>query len=150
MKICPECNSGNNDKSLQCKDCGRTLLDTKIEESQDYVQKILDREEKTHKRNMLIHTILLLLVAPLYLYLFSKAISNIGVVFPVFTTLVFLLPSYFYIHKPRVFFVISHIFTIENIDKVELTDWYIFTSKLAGVISIIVSYALLVYPELMK
>jgi ribosomal protein L40E len=140
LKICPKCNTGNNDNDIQCKDCGYSLSDTIIEKHRNYLEEITERDEKRHRLKMRIHNIVLLIIGGFYIYFYIKALSKVGFIELTFIAVLFPILSYMGIHHPRTMFVISHIFTIENIDNVELSDWYLISSKIGGYICAIVGF----------
>lgn len=143
MKLCPKCNSANKDNAVMCKYCGFSLTSANLEVYQSHLDEINKLKEKSHKRNMLLHHCLLVTAGLLYLYLYIKAIPKGGFFKVTFLAVLLPLLAYLGIHHPRVLFTIGHLFTIDNIDDVELSDWYIFGNKAGGLLLIILAFALL-------
>jgi len=128
MKICPKCNTGNGEKAIQCKDCGYFLNKVSVDSHKKYIEKITEIEETKHRRKMLIHNITLPIIGVVYIYFLVKSLQDEFSLSIIFAAILLPLLSYVQIHHPRALFVMKHIFTIDNIDDVELSDWYIFGS----------------------
>lgn len=135
MKICPKCNTGNDNHAIQCKDCGASISQTGITQ-QNFVEERSAGEEKRHRRKMLVHNIVLPVLGIAYVSLYIKALSKANPFQVTLIAVVLPLIAYLNIHHPRVLFVIRNIFTIDNIDDVELSDWYVIGTKISGYICI--------------
>jgi hypothetical protein len=144
LKICPKCNTANNDNTFQCRDCGYSLSEINIEKHRNYVEEIAERDEKKHRLKMRIHNIILPIIGVFYIYFYIKALSKVGFIELTFMAVLFPILSYMGIHHPRAMFVLKHLFTINNIDDVELSDWYIISSKIGGCICAIVGFIFMV------
>jgi hypothetical protein len=150
LKICPECSTGNNDNALQCKDCGYSLSETNIEKHRNYVEEIAERDEKKHRFMMRIHNIVLPIIGVLYIYFYIRALSKVGFIELTFMAVLLPVLSYVSIHHPRLLFVFRHFFAINNIEEVELSDIYIFCSKIGGLIIAIFGFIFIAMISIVK
>jgi amino acid permease len=141
MKICPKCNTGNDDNSIYCKDCGFSIFKI-ICDQQDYIEELEKRKEEKHKRKMLIHNILLSFLGIVYIYIYIKILQSEFTFSSIFIGILLPLMSYLQIHHPRLLFIIGHFLTIDNIDEVELSDWYIFSTKLGGYLCLAAAFVI--------
>lgn len=139
MKICPKCNTGNSDNAFQCRDCGFSLS-REIVNSRDYVGEISAREEKQHKFRMLLHIILLPVLGALYVFLYVKALSRGEILETTFVAVLLPLIAYVNIHHPKEVFMLTHILTINNVDDVELSDWYMAGTKISGYLCLVMGF----------
>ena len=112
--------------------------------SQNYLKERTVRDETKHKTKMLVHNILLPIISCLYIYLYIKAVSNNEPLEVTFIAVLLPLLAYMGIHHPRGMFILGHLFTIDNIEDVELSDWYIISSKIGGCLCALCAFVFLI------
>lgn len=136
MKICPYCQSQNPDSAVLCTECMKSIGGIAPEPErykEDIVARFLEKEERREKRHdFLLHFAIIayyIICVPVYILL----IIADGPFFPViFITALLSLGYYLCIFKPKFLFMLEHRTTIDNIDDVELSDWYFLSSKICG------------------
>jgi hypothetical protein len=143
MKICPKCNTGNNNNSINCKDCGMKLSGKCIVDESKIIDEFNLKDERYQNRSRILRRVSLVIISITYLVLYILSIPK-GEFFAL-TFMAVICPTigYLNIFHPKVLFILGHIFTIENPDDIELTDFYLFTSKISGIIIILVGLVLM-------
>lgn len=139
MKICPKCNCANENDRIICKECSNSISMVKNDNS-DYVEAINKKEEKKHKLRKRLHLIFIPLLGLIYVYLYIKALIYISFLETTFIGVFFPVLAYINIHNPKLLFILGHIFTIDNIDEVELSDFYILSSKIGGIVLLVIAF----------
>lgn len=83
--------------------------------------------------------------AVIFVVLYVMAlIKQGGEIFLVLTLLMLLLPGlgYLSLFWPRTLFRLQHWTTISNIDDVELSSWYLATSRIGGILLLVIAAAI--------
>jgi len=133
MKICPNCQTGNGDGALRCKDCGASLVKVKAQSGEEIVRKELELQERRERRQKNALWIAFGSAGALYLAGFVWAAIAGGITFPMVLLAVFLpVMAYVSLFHPVALFRFEHMFTIRDVETAEPSDWYIFTSRLSG------------------
>ena len=136
MKVCPRCNTANMDTAVICKECG-AHISAEAETVRSAIEKIEQQERVKAKRIRLLHKIFVPIGAVLYLAAYIFSVINTGFYFAMLIiALLAILFSWLSIHKPEAMFKLNHFTTIDNLDSVELSDFYLYSSKLGGIIII--------------
>ena len=141
MKICPKCNCANENDSIICKDCSNLISKVKAD-SIDYIEAINKKEERKHKFRKRLHMILIPLLGIIYVYLYINSLNYISFIEATFIGVLFPVLAYINIHNPKLLFILRHIFTIDNIDEVELSDFYIVCTKIGGIVLLVIAFVL--------
>jgi len=149
MKICPYCQSQNPDSAVLCTECMKSIGGIAPEPesyTEDILAKFFKKEERREKRhNFLMYFALVIyyvICVPIYILL----IISDGPFFPLILITVFLSIGYYLcIFKPRFLFMLEHISTIDNIDDVELSDWYFLSCKIGGFLMLAAGLGFAVY-----
>ena len=133
MKICPECSFENPDTESVCQKCYASLSDIYSSDSSEKTEEFFAKIERKEKILKFIHIALIPLYyaicLPLSVMCYLK-IKTAGVLFLIFLFLPLL--YYFSIFKPEAIFYLQHMFEIDNIDEVEISDWYYISSRFGG------------------
>ncbi len=141
MKICPKCNCVNENDRIFCKECSNSISKVKIDNG-DYVEAIYKKEERKHTLRKRLHIIFIPILGLIYVYLYIKALNYISFLETTFIGVFFPVLAYINIHNPKLLFILGHIFTIDNIDEVELSDFYILSSKIGGIVLLVIAFVL--------
>lgn len=132
MKICQKCSTGNENNALHCKDCGHSLSKAIIEEDRDYVKEMMERQDKRHRHQMRIHGIALGILGLIDIFFYIMALMKGQIFIPTVMLLLFPLLSYLHLYQPRLLFSLRHFATIDNLEDVELSNWYVLNCKIGG------------------
>lgn len=146
MKICPKCGFENVDADTFCAKCSAALLGQSVQqgESGDFFQ----REERREKIKRWTRLSLIPLYYLIYLPFYVGAVK-IDRELWLMLGLPLLIPLLYYLFyfKPETMFRLQHLFEIDNLDEVQVSDWYLFTSKLSayflwifGIAVVIITY----------
>ena len=136
MKICPKCNTANADTAVMCKECG-AHISAEAETVRSAIEKIEEQERKKAEKIRLMHKIFVPIGAALYLAAYIFSVVNIGFYFSLLIiAIIGIFFAWLGIHKPEAMFKLNHFTTIDNLDSVELSDFYLYSSKLGGIIII--------------
>ncbi len=145
MKKCPKCGTMNFDNLTLCENCSAYINDVEPD-STNVIEEIMIKEEKNEKFWRFFHTMLAVIYyavyIPLFVICFRKSTHT-----PIFVLLlpaIFPLFYYLSVFKADTMFKLSHIFQIDNIEDVNVSDWYYFTSKIGGYIILIMGIACMV------
>ena len=135
MKICQQCKFENPDSEAVCQKCYASLSGVESSDSSEITEEFFAKIERKDKITKFIHTALIplyyLICLPLSVRFYLK-IKTAGVLFLIFLFLPLL--YWFSIFKPEAMFYLQHMFEIDNIDEVEISDWYYTSSRIGGYI----------------
>lgn len=136
MKICPYCQSQNPDSAVLCTECMNSIGGIKPEPenySDEIVNKIFEKEERKEKCQSIIQYIALIIYFVVCISAYISLIVHNGPFYPlIFVTLILGLGYYLCVFKPRFLFMLEHISCIDNIDDVDISDWYFISNKISG------------------
>ena len=133
MKKCPKCGTINFDNMTLCENCFAHISEVESE-STNVIDKIMLKEEKNEKFRQVFHIMLVVIYyavyIPLFIICFKKSTHiSLGILLlPAFFPLLY----YLSVFKAEAMFKLSHMFHIDNIDDVRISDWYYFISKIGG------------------
>ncbi len=133
MKICPECQAGNNDDAIYCKDCGTSLSKTAIKKAEDLIRSELEKRKRKEQRTRRVLRALIVVFAALDLVILGSAIFRGTMTFIMLLHLLTIPAGYASIFHPDALFQLNYSKDIENIHDVEPSDWYYFKCKAAGI-----------------
>lgn len=143
MKICPKCGENNPDSAKLCAACFASLAES-VKPAFDSEEFFL-REEKRDRRKRRIHLLLIPLYYVVYLLFFILCcIENGGVVGLLLIPLLFPALFYLFVFHPDALFAFQHMFDIDNLHDVQISDWYYFTSRLSGYFFLILGLFLVI------
>ncbi len=149
MKICPFCQSQNPDSAVLCTECMNSIGGIKPEpenHSDEILNALLRKEERKEKRQIIIERIALIIYFAVSILAYLFVIINKGAFYPlIFVTLLFGLMYYLCVFKPRFLFMLEHISCIDNIDDVEISDWYFISNKIGGFCCLLIGIGLAIY-----
>lgn len=148
MKICERCGFENYGEVPSCGKCGASLMHIKKTEDGDQAEAFFVRQERKEKRQRMINMLLIplyyLIYIPFYILCIRCEEESFGVLF---FPLLFPILYYLLNFKAEWLFKIDHMHLIDNLDQVEISDYYYITSKIgaylllaAGVFIVIWSY----------
>lgn len=133
MKICSQCGFENSNSEAVCQKCYASLSEVEASDSSEKTKEFFAKIERKEKILKFIHIALIPLYyavcLPLSVMCYLK-IKTAGVLFLVFLFLPLL--YWFSIFKPEAMFYLQHMFEIDNIDDVEISDWYYTSSRIGG------------------
>lgn len=140
MKICHKCGLENPDSAKSCEHCFSVLLNSVSVSDEKALEEFFEKEEKKEKRHSVLKTLPVPIYLIIYLPIYIKCILLDGACF--FSLLLFMLfpilSYYLLAFKAETLFKLQHIFDISNIDDVEVSDWYIFSSLIAGILFLVI------------
>lgn len=132
MKICPKCGMNNKDDAKLCMECSASLHCINVKEACN-TEEFFACEERKDRRKKRIHLLMIPLYYVIYITFFVlcllKTTESI-----VLLLIPLLFPALYYlsIFHPDAIFRFQHMFDISNLEDVEPSDWYYFSSKLGG------------------
>ena len=145
MKICPKCGADNPNTATFCSECLFPFIDTKPTIETD--SEIFFRQEEKRQRHR--KTLALLVIPIYYIVYISFSIKYImdgswfcALLFP----LIFPILYYLMMFKADCLFKLEHILDIDNIDNVNISDWYYMGNKIGAALLIIMGLALITAP----
>ena len=140
MRICHKCGFENPDSSKSCEHCFSVLLNSVSQSDEKLLEKFFEKQERKERKNKIFKTIPLPVYALIYLPIYikcvlldSECLSSL-----LFFLLFPIIGYYLLAFKAEALFKLQHIFQIDNIDDVEVSDWYIFSSLIAGILLLII------------
>lgn len=134
MKICRNCGFENPDTVQSCERCCSTLFNEAVVPDKEILDAFFEKQEQKEKRHKILKTIPI----PLYVLIYIPVLIKCTLIdSESFLSLLFFLlfPTigyYLLAFKAEALFKLQHVFHIDNIDDVEVSDWYIFSSLIAG------------------
>ncbi len=138
MKSCPKCKTLNFDNAALCENCSAYLGDVEPDVT-DVLEEIMQEEEKNERFWKIFHILLVVIYYAIYIPLFVICFkkSNHTPVGVLLLPAIFPLFYYLSVFKAEAMFKLSHIFQIDNIDDVHISDWYYVSSKIGGYIILV-------------
>lgn len=144
MKKCPKCGEENLSTSSVCQKCAAPLTDVPDSkaDSEHYFEKINKRE----KFGKIIKLVLVPLYYIVYLIFYIKCVltdksTAAPLCVPIFFPIVYLLLMF----KADSLFRFNHMFDIDNVEKVELSDWYYLSSKISACLVLALGLFMVIY-----
>ncbi len=139
MKYCHRCGTGNPENQMFCQGCGRPMQKNAREVSLKMAREESTRQEKKETRRQKIGHCLLAGMYALHILLMLCAcifgnVQLVGVLPALGVTLIFPGLGYAGLYHPEWIFKLEHLFTIQNLDEVEVSDFYRFCSAVGGVL----------------
>lgn len=136
MKICDKCGFENPDSAKSCEQCCNLLLDCDSESSENILEEIFVKQEKAEKKKRILKRIPVFVYSLIYIPIYIKClIADSECFFSLLFFLFFPLLGYCLLaFKAEALFKFQHILHIDNIDDVEVSDWYVFSSFIAGIL----------------
>ncbi len=138
MKKCPKCELMNFDNATLCESCSAYIADVEAD-STDVLEQIMQEEEKNERFWKIFHILLVVIYYAIYIPLFAVCFRKSGSTPVDVLLLPAIFPLFYYlsVFKAEAMFKLSHIFQIDNIDDVHVSEWYHITSKIGGYIILI-------------
>jgi ribosomal protein L40E len=148
MKICEKCGFENYGEVSSCNKCGTSLLHIEKTEDSGQAEAFFMRQERKEKRQRILKLLLIplyyLIYLPFYILCIRCQEESFGVLFlPLLFPILYYLLSF----KAEWLFKMEHMHQIDNLDKVEISDYYYMTSQIgaylllaAGMFIVIWSY----------
>ena len=150
MKYCHRCGTQNENTQLFCQGCGKPLQKNAREKSMKMAQAETELQEKREIRRekrgyfLLGGMYALHLILGFILIITGKAREmDVGALPVLLIMLLFPGFGYLSVYKPEILFKIQHLFSIRDLDQAEPSDWYIFSSKIGGIVIWILGIGLL-------
>ena len=147
MKICPKCGWENVDTAASCSECFSpfTGAESAIEtDSEAFFQRV---ETKQRRRRLLA-----LLVIPfyyiIYIILSIKYIADGSWFGALLFPLLFPVFYYLMMFKADLLFKFQHMLQIDNINDVDISEWYYMGNKIGAVLLIVIGLACIAGPSL--
>ncbi len=140
MRICHKCGLENPDSAKSCERCFSVLLNSASQSDEKRLAEFFEKQEKKERRNQIFKTIPIPVYVLIYLPVYIKCVLlNTDYIFSLLFFLLFPTVGYYLLaFKAEALFKLQHIFHIDNIDDVEVSDWYIFSSLIAGISLLII------------
>lgn len=144
MKKCPKCGEENLSTAQICQKCAAPLGD--VPESKADSEYFFEKINKREKFGKVIKLLLVPLYYIVYFIFYIKCVliegSTAGpLLIAVFFPIVYLLLMF----KADSLFRFNHMFDIDNVEKVELSDWYYLSSKISACIVLALGLFLVIY-----
>lgn len=131
MKICPKCGENNSDSAKLCAACCASLSEAAQPDFNS--EEFFLREERRDRRKRCVQLLLIPLYYVVYLLFFVLCcIENGGVIGHLLIPLLFPALYYLFVFHADALFAFQHMFDIDNLHDVQISDWYYFTSRLSG------------------
>ncbi len=149
MKICPKCGASCKDDSFICSECYTSLNNVVPINAEEATEKFFEKEAKKDKIKHILSIALLPIFSAIYIPFAALCVYRIRE-FAIFLVLLILyiavsITYYLGFFKPEMLFMLSHMFTIDNIDDVELSSWYYFTEKLGAILALVLALFMVIY-----
>ncbi|MEN2776143.1 DUF6199 family natural product biosynthesis protein [Acetivibrio clariflavus] len=138
MKICPKCNTGNSDNALKCKECEAYIGKIEVTESSKIVDEFNMKEKRREKIKQIAKIICIAFIIASYVLFFIVAFSKEDFFIVLFSSILCVIIGYLNIFHPEILFRLKYFTVIDNIDDVEPSDIYLLSSKLAGVLLLLI------------
>lgn len=125
MIVCKKCGRSNEDSCIICKDCGGTLTKSDIYEYNRSIEKIkLDRANKSKKKKTTKLALSAIYIIAILALLVLNIISNQESITLIITTILMILSGYICITKPEVIFIVTHLFSVKDVNEGDMPDMY--------------------------
>ena len=149
MKICPKCKAENPDAAVSCGECLSPFTGAEPTVRTDSEAFFL-REEKRQRRRK---TLALLPIPAYYVAYIAFSVKYIldgswfaELLFP----LLFPILYYLMMFKAEWLFKLEHFLDIDNIDNVDISDWYFMGNRIGAVLLLLAGLALIVSPLFLR
>lgn len=125
MIVCKKCGGANEDSCIICKDCGDTLTKSDIYEYKRSIEKIkLDRANKSKKKKTTKLALSVIYLIAILALLVLNIISNKESITLIVTTILMILSGYICITKPELIFIVTHLFSVKDVNEDDMSDMY--------------------------
>lgn len=149
MKICPYCQTQNPDGAVLCTECMQSIGDVvpvREDGAESVVNEFFEKEEKRDKLKAFLWQLPILLYYVIYIPLYILTVKKDSELFGVMLLpLLFGGLYYLLVFKAEFLFKFNHMFDIDNIDEVHVSDMYVFSSKISGVVMLVAGLVMAVY-----
>ena len=149
MKICPWCQTQNPDSAVLCVECMNSIGGIAPEPkdySENFINDFFKKEEICDRRHSFFLKLVMLfyciICIPVYVLI---AINNGPFFLVVIITLFFLTGYYLCVFKAEFLFKLNHFTCIDNIDDVEISDYYFLSNKIGGFLMLVAGICFAVY-----
>ncbi len=144
MKICPKCNTGNNDTAVICSECMKSLKDVTVE-NEEISEKFWEREEKRERCRRVFRIAVIPVYYAVYItfYILTVRLER-GPAWVLLIPLFFPLFYWLCVEKAEWVFKLEHMLHIDNIDDARPSDWYLMTTKISGYIFLIMGLVMVI------
>ncbi len=144
MKKCPKCGEENLSTAQVCRKCTAPLSD--VPESKANVEHYFEKINRREKFGKVIKIVLVPIYYIVYFIFYIKCVlierATAGpLLIAVFFPVVYLLLMF----KADSLFRFNHMFDIDNVEKVKLSDWYYLSSKISACIVLALGLFLAIY-----
>ncbi|MGG7078389.1 hypothetical protein [Clostridium sardiniense] len=125
MIVCKKCGALNEDLCITCKDCRDTLTKSDIYEYNRSIEKIkLDRANKSKKKKTTKLALSVIYFIVILALLVLNIISNKESITLIATTILMILSGYICITRPELIFIVTHLFSIKDVNEGDMSDMY--------------------------
>lgn len=143
MKICPKCNTGNSDNALKCKECEAYIGKIEVKESSQIINEFNMKEERRERIKQITKILSIAIVVASYVLFFIIASSKEDFFLVFLCSIVCEIIGYLNTFYPEALFKLKYFTVIDNIEDVEPSDLYLFSSKLAGILFLLLGIVII-------
>ena len=133
MKICPECQAGNTDEAVLCRECSAFLGKVAIQEEEALLQAEMEKYERRQRRNRCMIYAALIGMSVLDVAFLIIAILRGTAAFSMVWLMLTPLAGYASVFHADKLFKLDFFLDIDNVAEARPSEWYYFKKTFGGI-----------------